>query len=795
MSSFFLMNPASVLAPSVPTGLRVIRLTNGSVQLIWNESTEKSLSGYQVHHFLGSWVVVGEDLSSQCDGSETVFTTKNSYKPGTPLPVYWNGARLFDEVTELTETTFELSITPSDGDSLVIDLESLQMEGSWVQESGEDLSSQCDGSETVFETDNPYEPGSLAIWLNTLRQGSEVTEESNATFSLDSAPHSDDTLIAGYRYKEIRDSWRITGEDLSSQCDGSRTVFTTSKSYEGGTLRAFLNTAGLSDEVTELTATTFSLSVAPWADDTLTVDYKSTDDQVFTVLQKVTSNTFKHQDLGVGVHYYKINAVMNGIESALSSVVSASLAAPTAPDGVEIERRANSTILLTWNEATPSSRKEGFEGYEVHHSTDGSDYTLLETVTKQSYMHQSLDPDTHYYKVLTKANGARSALSVAVSTTMASPVTPEGIRITRLTGSSLRIQWLEATPSTSEEGLEGYEVHHSTNGTDYSLLESVTSQSYTHRDLDPATHYYKVRTLANGEESALSSAVSAVLASPSVPTGLSIERLNSRAVSLTWNEGAPSTSEEGFEGYEVHHSTDDATYTLIETVTGLNSRDRNLSPGTHYYKVRMLANGAESALCAAVSAVVAAPATPAGMRVNRIAGQSLRITWDQSEPSRSDEGFEGYKLYHSTDDVTYTVILTSNRELFSHLNLDPATHYYKVSHLANGAESALSAAVSVTIADPIPYVNTDTVATAGAPVTLDIETALGRKGTNGTIICLGPGVLEVEFSYDGGSTWTDVMELRPEDYFDLSDVEGHLEISDVRLDTDVSGTGYTVSIV
>jgi len=371
------------------------------------------------------------------------------------------------------------------------------------------------------------------------------------------------------------------------------------------------------------------------------------------------------------------------------------------------------------------------------------------------------------------------------------PAVPTGLRVVRMHGRSLRLIWNENT----EKSLSGYRVYHSTDDVTYTLLKEQAVIQYVHRKLDPATQYYKVSAVMNGKESALSSAVSAVVASPSVPTGLAIERLANSAIRLSWLEATPSTREEGFEGYEVYHSTDDVTYTLLETVTDQSYTDHNLSAATHYYKVLTKANGAESALSSAVSAVIAVPVTPTGLRVNRMHGQALRVSWNQSAPSTKEEGFEGYNLYHSTDDVSYALLLTTKGEFYMHSNLDPATHYYKVSHLANGAESALSSAVSAVISDPIPYVKTDTVATAGSPVTLDIETTLGRKGTNGTIICLGSGVLEVEFSYDGGTSWTDVMELRPEDYFDLSDLSGHLEISDIRLDTDISGTSYTLTLV
>jgi hypothetical protein len=61
-----------------------------------------------------------ENLSSQSTGSVSTFTTSRSYRPGT-LAVRWNGqVQSIDEVTEVTETTFSLSLTPDSGDAIEV---------------------------------------------------------------------------------------------------------------------------------------------------------------------------------------------------------------------------------------------------------------------------------------------------------------------------------------------------------------------------------------------------------------------------------------------------------------------------------------------------------------------------------------------------------------------------------------------------------------------------------------------------------------------------------------------------
>jgi hypothetical protein len=64
---------------------------------------------------------VTENLTSQVNGSNQVFNTKNNYESGT-LKVYWNGQRQHDvTITELTSTTFRTTFIPLVGNSIVVD--------------------------------------------------------------------------------------------------------------------------------------------------------------------------------------------------------------------------------------------------------------------------------------------------------------------------------------------------------------------------------------------------------------------------------------------------------------------------------------------------------------------------------------------------------------------------------------------------------------------------------------------------------------------------------------------------
>lgn len=62
------------------------------------------------------------NLSSQVNGSNTVFTVPEAYQTGS-IRVYWNGVRQIvnETFTETSSTTFTTSFTPQNGDYITVD--------------------------------------------------------------------------------------------------------------------------------------------------------------------------------------------------------------------------------------------------------------------------------------------------------------------------------------------------------------------------------------------------------------------------------------------------------------------------------------------------------------------------------------------------------------------------------------------------------------------------------------------------------------------------------------------------
>lgn len=190
-----------------------------------------------------------------------------------------------------------------------------------------------------------------------------------------------------------------------------------------------------------------------------------------------------------------------------------------------------------------------------------------------------------------------------------------------------------------------------------------------------------------------------------------------------------------------------------------------------------------------------APPTPTGLTVVNTHGTHLQLKWDQSgDEERYHKSFE---VYRSDDDFATETLVKSPTKLteMTDRNMEIGTWYYRVVDVdIYGLKSDPCASVAFEIKKLIPFEDTFAITTAGIPVVKDIEGTIGHKAVEGTIICLGAGKIQVEFSYDGVAYDT-LMWLRQEDYHNISSKKDQLKVSKIRFDTDVSGTQVTLAVV
>jgi hypothetical protein len=173
---------------------------------------------------------------------------------------------------------------------------------------------------------------------------------------------------------------------------------------------------------------------------------------------------------------------------------------PATPTGLAATA-GNAQVSLTWNAST------GATSYTVARGTaTGGPYSTTFSASTTSYTDKTAANGTTYYYVVAAVNSAgASANSSEVSATpSASLAAPTGLAATP-GNSQVSLTWNASSGATS------YNVKRSTtSGSGYATVSSPTGTSYTDTGLTNGTaYYYVVSAVANANESANSSQVSA----------------------------------------------------------------------------------------------------------------------------------------------------------------------------------------------------------------------------------------------------------------------------------------------
>ena len=281
--------------------------------------------------------------------------------------------------------------------------------------------------------------------------------------------------------------------------------------------------------------------------------------------------------------------------------------------------------------------------------------------------------------------------------TTTAPSAPAGLKATA-GNARVSLAW---NASTGPASATSYHVKRSTvSGGPYSQISAPSSTTFTDTGVTNGTKYfYVVSALDSAGESANSAEANAEptapAAVPPVPAGLAAVAGNTQ-VSLSWNSAAGATS------YHVKRSTTSGgPYTQISAPTATSFTDSGLTNGTKYFYVASALDSAgESANSSEASATpaqpVTAPPVPAGLAA--IAGNAqVSLTWNAAT------GATSYHLKRSTvSGGPYPQISAPASTSFTDTGLaNGTTYFYVVSALNTAGESANSAQVSATPANPV----------------------------------------------------------------------------------------------
>ncbi|MBX7104071.1 MAG: fibronectin type III domain-containing protein [Gemmataceae bacterium] len=210
---------------------------------------------------------------------------------------------------------------------------------------------------------------------------------------------------------------------------------------------------------------------------------RSTDGVVWSQVTTTASTSYTVASITGGQRYFYRVASIDG--TGLRSVNSDTASIINRPDGVtnfEVVSYTTTALVLDWRETN------GETGYRVERSVDGgTNWTTLGTVAKNftSYTNSGLTPATSYsYRVtpLSDDGDGPTSTVITASTRLAAI---SGLTITSLASTQVSLSWVGGVA-----GATGYRVQHSTDGTTFTTLATITGTTYTATGLTALTENY-----------------------------------------------------------------------------------------------------------------------------------------------------------------------------------------------------------------------------------------------------------------------------------------------------------------
>lgn len=311
--------------------------------------------------------------------------------------------------------------------------------------------------------------------------------------------------------------------------------------------------------------------------------------QKIATLTGASNISFFDYDLTPGVEYqYRVRAYYKLKEGNRYSAYSPTIDAPTdtlSVSSLKSTKQTTDSIKLKW-----SANKDA-AGYAIYQSTDGSAYTLIAEVGKDtlSYTHKKLKPGKkYYYQVRSGVPSSKGSMLYESKKTAPTIVAatlceaPANAKAASNSTSSLKLSWKKMS------GASGYEIYqYNTSSRKYKKLSDVkgaSATSYTVKKLKSATTYrFKVRCYKTVEDTRYYSEYSDIIytaTKPDKPTKLTYKSTKN-SVTLSWKKSAGAT------GYIVYrYDTKTKKYNKIASVKTNKYSDKQLTKNKAYkYKI------------------------------------------------------------------------------------------------------------------------------------------------------------------------------------------------------------------
>ncbi|MBN2536160.1 MAG: fibronectin type III domain-containing protein [Spirochaetales bacterium] len=598
------------LPPTVPQNLAVSGVTETSISLTWDPSTDASgISRYDVRatentgyeYIRTSYntmytfsnldpnteyniaVMAIDSYGENSDWSLPInVTTLNTLRPAAPqnlvcteksdirISLSWDPV-----VSEAGISAFQVSYTDPEGlenrikrnvsSSLTI---RVSPDTTYVIKVRAYDNNNISGlwSDPITVTTNPSIPP-------TVPQNLIVTNVTDVSVSLAWDPSTDDTGISGYQTFCTRPDGEIyaywTSENhltIHSLVPESTYIFRVQACDISGNYSDYSGPATVTTNpaippsiprnltVTELTDILITLEWDPSSDDTgvagYYISFTRPDGEIDTYWSAENSITIMYLEPGssyiLKVQAYDISGNYSDYSDPLPVTTNPAVP-PSIPQNLMVTAITDVSVSLAWN---PSTDDTGISGYLITCTWPNLDESTYWTAENQITI-KYLEPDYFYiFKVQSQdISGNYSAFSEPVNVTTITaipPTVPQNFRITGITDVSVSLAW---DPSTDDIGISYYYIRCSDPGEN--IYDTSTTDTFITLYLEPSTTYtFIVKAIDTSDnESDWSQPVAATtnpIIPPTVPQNLTIADVTESSISILWD---PSTDDTGISSY------------------------------------------------------------------------------------------------------------------------------------------------------------------------------------------------------------------------------------------------------
>jgi len=232
-------------------------------------------------------------------------------------------------------------------------------------------------------------------------------------------------------------------------------------------------------------------------------------------------------------YYFRARLIAGSNISHYSSTVSSELIF-NAPENVQLQRYADTAVVLQWSNTNPF-----ITHFEIEQSINGSPFVLRQTVSKDTVTvcinDKFLDQVIYSYRIRGRSANNVSPFTSSVSSELVFNA-PENVQLHSYADTAVVLQWKNSNPYITQ-----FEIEQSINGSPFVLRQKISKDTtaflITDVFIDHSSYSYRIRgrSANNVTPYSLVATHNALLEQP---TNLTTKHLTTNTIELRWSDNS-----------------------------------------------------------------------------------------------------------------------------------------------------------------------------------------------------------------------------------------------------------------